>query len=563
LNGISVNEALELLKSHGVILKAGRSGLSNIIETVSVLEVELYQPWLHGGELFLTTLSAFKRMDQVYQLIRDLKDTGSAALAVHPGNKQEVFMDDQAFKLAEDLNFPILILPKSIPYSKVLSIVMGAILNRQKVMLERSQELNRYLTNILLTGGGFKGIAESLRDALNSPVIIADSTGSTAAEASHPMYDPIFFKKEAEAVLRECAEKGYPEKGIIHEGKLNIKFLHFPAFEGRGKIIVVSVYMGTTPYGYVVVPEPKETDLSYLEMILTHTGTAVALEASKNIAVRKVEEKLNLEFIDDLLNKNYSSEGAIIRRAEQRGLDLSGQYSVLIIEIDNYEDLYLKHLGENDWIVQLVKERLYNVVDTVVQKYSRKSITIPKGERVIVLKHIPNNIKRNDVKVLLRDLAQEIQREMGGELANVPISIGIGSCCSNIADFAQSFHHADQALVIGRRIKGGRGIFDYQELGIYSLLLTFGNEKLKESCYKNLKKIIQYDIENNSELLKTLETYLDCGESINKTAEVLFIHPNTVKYRLERIKKILEEDPFENGEEKLYYYFSIKAIKVL
>ena len=563
MNGITVNEVLELLKGHGVILKAGRNGLSNIVETVSVLEVELYQPWLQGGEFFLTTLSAFQKMDQVYQLIRDLKNIGSAALAVHPGNKQEVFMDDYAFALAEELNFPILILPKSIPYNRVLTTVMEAILNKQKIMLERSQELNRYLTNILLAGGGFKGIAESLREAVNKPVVIADGTGHIAAEAQHPHYDPLVFRKEVEAVLNEYAGQDFPEKRVIDEGKLNIKFSRISAFDGREKIIVVSVFMGTTSYGYVVVPEPQKTDAFYLEMLLTHTGTAVALEVSKNLAVKKVEEKLNLEFIDDLLSRNYSSEDAIIRRAEQRGLDLDGKYAVLIVEIDNYEEFYLRFLQENYWIVQLVKDRLYKAVDSAVNRLSRKSVTIPKGERVIVLQHIPNNVKRSEVKILLHGLSQEIQKEVEEELENVPISIGIGSCCSKIADFALSFHHAEQALAIGRRIKGGRGIFDYQELGIYSLLLTFGNEKLKESCRKNLKKIIQYDADHNSELLKTLETYLDCGENINKTAEALFIHPNTVKYRLERIKKILEKDPFKNGEEKLCYYFSIKAIKVL
>ncbi|NLO89415.1 MAG: hypothetical protein GX088_03690 [Clostridia bacterium] len=563
MNGITVNEALELLKGHGVILKAGRNGLSNIIETVSVLEVELYQQWLQGGELYLTALSAFQKKDQVYQLIRDLKDAGSAALAVHPGNKQEVFLDDHAYALAEELNFPILILPKSIPYSSVLTTVMEAILDKQKIMLERSQELNRYLTNMLLAGGGFKGIAESLREVVKKPVVIADGTGHIVAEVQHPHYDPLIFRKEVEAVLQEYAGRDFPDKRIIDEGKLNIKFSRVSAFDGREEIIVVSVFMGTTSYGYVVLPEPQETEECHLEMLLTHTGTAVALEISKNLAVKKVEEQLNLEFIDDLLSRNYSSEEAIIRRAEQRGLDLEGKYVVLIVEIDNYEEIYLKYLQENYWIVQLVKDRLHNAVDFAVKRFSKKSVTIPKGERVIVLQNIPNDVKQSEVKTLLYGLAQEIQKEVEEELENIPVSIGIGSLCSKITDFPLSFHHAEQALEIGWRIKGGSGIFDYQELGIYSLLLTFGNEKLKDSCRKKLQKLIEYDANHNSELLKTMETYLDCGENINKTAETLFIHPNTVKYRLERIKKIMEKDPFKNGEEKLSYYFSIKALKVL
>ncbi|MDQ0286718.1 DNA-binding PucR family transcriptional regulator [Desulfofundulus luciae] len=164
---------------------------------------------------------------------------------------------------------------------------------------------------------------------------------------------------------------------------------------------------------------------------------------------------------------------------------------------------------------------------------------------------------------MLLHLAQEITAEVNRLLGKITVSIGIGRCCDRLTGLAQSYREAEQALKIGRRVKGGNGIFDFQQLGIYSLLLSFGNKEVKESCRESLAKILDYDSANKAELIKTMEVYLDCNENISKTAEKLYIHPNSVKYRLERIKEILGKDPFSNGEEKLYYYLSLKALKVL
>ena len=54
--------------------------------------------------------------------------------------------------------------------------------------------------------------------------------------------------------------------------------------------------------------------------------------------------------------------------------------------------------------------------------------------------------------------------------------------------------------------------------------------------------IIEYDKSTNSKLLETFETYLDENCNIDKTSRKLFIHKNTLKYRLERIEKLLECD---------------------
>lgn len=565
MRGITVNEALELLKSHGVILRAGRNGLSNIIDSVSVLEIARWHKWIHGGELYLTTLSALKSKEEIYEMIRFFGEKKVAALGVHPGNNLEIPMDKYAYQLAEDVNLPVLVLPRTIPYSTVFSVVLGAILNKQKLLLEKSQQINRYLTDILLTGGSFKKIALSLQKLIDNPVMIVDSSLEVLAVVGNNEFPADLFTREALEVLKDLHSTISSEGETRQKGTLGIQTYRRPTSGNGSELVLTRVAVGAELYGYIVTLGNKNFDQEFdaSGMALTHAATAVALEESKRRAIKKAEQQLSMDFFEDLLNQHYDSEETIVQRAKYLGFELIGKHVAMIVDIDGFEDYYLKHLEQGEDHFQEVKNRLHKIVEFSVMSRSKKSIIIPKSDSLIVLPHMAEEIKAETLKTRIFHLAQEIMAEVNRRLNKITVSIGIGGYCEKLTGLAESLRQAEQALKIGRKIKGGNGIFDFQQLGIYALLLSFGNQEFKECCRESLAKLFEYDASSGAEFAKTMEAYLDCNENISKTAEKLYVHPNTVKYRLERIKEILGKDPFVNGEEKLYYHLALKAVKVL
>ncbi|MGB9804302.1 PucR family transcriptional regulator, partial [Desulfofundulus sp.] len=285
-----------------------------------------------------------------------------------------------------------------------------------------------------------------------------------------------------------------------------------------------------------------------------------ALEESKRRAIKRAEEKMNIEFWEGLLYNHYDSEEIMVQRAQHLGFELNGKRAVMIVAIDRFEDYYLEG---GEILFQELKNQLARIVRDSALARNQKNIVIPKNDGLIVLVQIAREVKPESIKSMLFHLAREITAEVNRMPGKVTVSIGIGRCCDRLTGVAQSYREAEQALKIGRRVQGGNGIFDFEQLGIYALLLSFGNREVKESCRRMLARLLEYDSANKAELIKTMEVYLDCNENISKTAEKLYIHPNSVKYRLERIKEILGKDPFLNGEEKLYYYLSLKALKIL
>ena len=83
----------------------------------------------------------------------------------------------------------------------------------------------------------------------------------------------------------------------------------------------------------------------------------------------------------------------------------------------------------------------------------------------------------------------------------------------------------------------------YSQLGLYRLLFKIDDkEEIREYYHYNLGVLLQHDSKNNSELLETLRQYLYCNGNLVKTSQALFIHRNTLLYRLNQIRDLLGRD---------------------
>jgi DNA-binding PucR family transcriptional regulator len=86
-------------------------------------------------------------------------------------------------------------------------------------------------------------------------------------------------------------------------------------------------------------------------------------------------------------------------------------------------------------------------------------------------------------------------------------------------------------------------IFDYSDFYYYDLLYNYtGKIPLEHYCHPALYILRQYDKINNTELYVTLNTYLEHKKNLRTTAEALFIHRNTLVYRINRIHQLTELD---------------------
>ena len=150
---------------------------------------------------------------------------------------------------------------------------------------------------------------------------------------------------------------------------------------------------------------------------------------------------------------------------------------------------------------------------------------------VAVIKQLPEG---SDGK-RLEKLAHQIEDNLSGELGN-KIVIGIGTVVTNIRDLARAYKEAQLAIEVGKVFETEQTIVNYDSLGIgrliYQLPTTLCEMFLREVFKKNPIDAL------DSETLFTINKFFENNLNVSETARKLFVHRNTLVYRLEKIKKL-------------------------
>ncbi|MEW6663056.1 MAG: PucR family transcriptional regulator [Bacillota bacterium] len=564
--GITVREALQLEELKGVQLVAGSNGLGRIINHVSVLEVPSnFNQWLQGNELILTTLYSFgDNAKAMVNLVEEFAFAGVAALGIHPGLKGDPLLPEM-IERANLLGLPLLKLPRDMPYTTVISAILEAILNRQELLLRRSSQINRSMIKVILDEGDLQQIAATLSGLIKSPVAIADAQFKVLAFHGYDQFDHTFFDHLQQSPnYRQWLASFQAKMMTLPQAKTRDPFGTTLGVDGRNlNQMVWPISVGSGIEGYIFTWESHNHFSDIEKIAISHAVTAVALDLLKKKAVEEAERRFSNDFIGDLLEGNFSSEKAMFRRADALGIDISFFRIVISTDIDDFEK-YLLGQVRKEQDIQNLKSSLYQTVRKVVEKHIPDSLVVSKSDSVIILPKIPNQTGEEEIYQKIRQMVQAVSYSVREKFSEITVSVGVGSICSTPGGLRQSYLEAHQALEIGRTIHGNGHISFFKDQGIYRLLWPAINEAwFRDFCQGQLQALLDYDTQATAQLVPTLETFLDADESLVQAAKALYLHPNTVRYRIDRIKKILKRDPFANPGDKLSLHLAVKGWKLL
>ena len=175
--------------------------------------------------------------------------------------------------------------------------------------------------------------------------------------------------------------------------------------------------------------------------------------------------------------------------------------------------------------------------------------------------------RENSVRALLRLPADEpglttIMRrayELSGGAAVGPLAIGISNVCQGAGSFARGFDEAASAAQVGALLRGTAGVSTYEDLGPYRYVLT-ADGAVRDRYQEGLERLVAYQRRRGTELLGTLEAFLEHQGNIAQTARKLYMHPNTLRQRLVRIERVAGLDL--DSEDWLSLAMAVKAVKL-
>jgi PucR family transcriptional regulator, purine catabolism regulatory protein len=474
---ISVAEALRLpCLEHAQVL-AGAGGLDRRVQGVNILEDVDIVRWMRGGELLLTTGYSIRDDEtSLRSLVPALAERGLAGLAIKIGLYVDRLPDDVR-ATADRLTFPILGLPPRMMFDDILSEVLGTILNRQAVELERSNAVHARLTAVALDGGSFHELAEAVAELLHRPVSIRDAQASALA-----------------------ATDGVPD-------------------DAEAPHVTRPIRVGERDEGDVVVwTDGSEIDRHELKT-MEHAATIAAMAIAQERAVVSSEQRHRTLLLMQLVTGRSIDRAEVARWAAAMGWELDRPHAVVLVELRDAEGP-LRVAGSR------LESRLVRAARDAVR--SNAIVWALGSGLALLVEPVPG------VGSVCRSVHDALAQVQPGLQA----AVAAGEVAHETDGLRRSYQEAASTLALGRELRGHDFVLEHDELGVYRLLSRLPTPELRRQRDEAIGPLLKYDRAQNGALVRTLEVFLACERNRVRAAEELFVHYNTLRYRLTQIDKL-------------------------
>ncbi len=541
---ITVKDALQI----GGLLKAkvlaGSNGLDNEIQTVDIIDVPDAAIWFRRDSLLSTTFYALKdNINAQLQMLEDIKACGGAGLIIFSPERYISHIDKRLIQKADELNLPLLQMPDC-SYIDVIVPVMSQIIDHKVHALEYAQEVHSMMTDIVLKGKGLQELLTSLTGLIQKPVLMADTNLLLIGAASPPGEEPTApLLKQWQDVGRRLPLSDFYPSGLLNELVHEKK----PAYYQHGSAetdyldFFFPVVAGDNFYGALIIPD-LDTELDKAKTVAMEAGAmAIALDILKKNAIREAERKNELDFFNELLLGNIKNRENIISQSKQFGLDASGCYYVILVEL-NKESIYYCNKNSNG--LELNKEelekKLFRLLHYALEKESAEGIVVEALGSLVILVRIPEKADDEAARVYGSELLFKIKKTVGTRMENVPVYMAAGDYCADIERISSGYMEAWETIDLGKKLFSGDFALTYSDMAPYHLVKRFLPNTENPNLYNNTyEPLIQYDREKSGELVRTLETYIESNFSRTRTADKMHLHRNSLNYRLQKIEELL------------------------
>lgn len=336
----------------------------------------------------------------------------------------------------------------------------------------------------------FQTLSDKYSEILGKEIGVTDDSGVIIAHSNFQMIG--IQDQNAEAFL-----KGKSQQEIIN-GRLYNKVL----IKNKAEFIT-----------FIQSSEPQ--DNKYLEMFTLNI---------LNLKSYYDEKYDKNTFIKNIVVENILP-GDILLRSKELHIDYNALRVVFLINASCEKEIHV-----------------HEVIESLFPNKSKDFVVVIDNENIVLVKEVKSKDDYKDTHKTARIIVDTLNSEL-----MVKACIGIGTIINNLKDITKSYKEAQMSMIIGNIFSGDKNVYDYNNLGIgrlvYHIPTTLGQLFLDE-VFKD-KSADSLD----SETMLTIQKFFENNLNVSETARQLYIHRNTLVYRLEKIKRLtgLELTSFDDA----------------
>lgn len=517
---VTVGELLQMpvLKEAHVLV--GAEGLNRLVKYIDVIEVPDIVDWAKPGTVYLTTAYPFVGNAELFaKTVQGFAEHDVSALMLKLGRFIEE-IPPSVYQIANAQKLPIIILPTDMAYSPIITAV------GQK-LYESGEDQSSYndyhfqqkLHQLLTDGENAQALAGLLAEQLSGEVFVENAVGQLACSAGEERTVNIYNGR----------------KWLDHDAAY---FRDMAYYEDHYyTVLLMPAYLGEELQGNIIVifKEPVTVD-EQIYGPLKRIASTVALELSREKAVYERRIRLEQALLENIID-NYGAldENTIRQQMSALGWDYAARQLIAVLHLERRDGI-----SDRQKLEQQVQKVSYRLTDWL-KRQTFQGIFCRKGEKLVCLFALPLQMEQpaEALSTAFEDLLEELGRDFGELL----ISVGLSRPAARLGELGNAYSDAQRAVRMGRRAYGGGNVYDYRKMGVYRLLFTHNDtDSLREFYEDYLAPLVQYDQKHGSDLVHTIEAYYQNNGNTLATAEQLYIHRNTLNYRLKRASETLGFD---------------------
>jgi Purine catabolism regulatory protein-like family/PucR C-terminal helix-turn-helix domain/GGDEF-like domain len=464
------------LLSHGELelTPLVRGELDRVIRWVHSSEMPDPSPYLRGDEVVLSAGIWFWAGSSPQVFAAGLAGAGAAAIGFGPSALVPEVPPPLVEACAKH-GLTLFAIPDHVPFIAVIeTFVEHYVEDRERELLD-AQDRNEQLVRAAQDQQGIGGVLRVLaRHRQGAAWVVERRRGLLAATGGEP---------PAELVAAVAASGRHPLPGWT---------------------VVPIVPTGID--AWLVLEGGLESLPAAARSAIEQAVAFLAIELQRDVAVRESERRFAAELVD-LVAAGDAQLAAATARLEAFGLDPSAPLATIVCETDDTEDGLA-------------------ALESLLSDLAVRSVAAVKGLQIVAM------VGWSQPAAELRDLARRIRAALRDGSA-----VGVAGVTCNAGDLRRALIEAQQACQFATR--GALGFAMYAEVGSHAALLALQDESVVAQFRDALlRPLVEHDLRRHTELVRTLELFLESGGAYQQTADELHVHVNTLRLRLARVEEL-------------------------
>jgi PucR family transcriptional regulator, purine catabolism regulatory protein len=518
---ITVEDVRKLALPLGTRVLAGDGQMSRIVSWTTVIYPEdgMSSKTLQTGEMVLVAgheVNSPRHTSDV-EVVRWASDNNAAAVVLSDNPSPAAIAEANAYGI------PVMALPGGSRIRMIEKAVVSLLVDHKGQLERRGTQIYRQLTQISSRNEGMAELIGAMARLTNKAIVIQDKRLQLLYSSVQPQF--VAYWEEVEVFLRKL-----DNLPVELQDRLRVSEVENPVImqslptPGVARLVapVITKDIGR---GYLSIIG-RDTDLDDIDMLVAeHGAAACALEMAKAKAISDTEKRLRGTFLDRLLMGDVSQQEAI-RQGERFDHDMARTHMAIVLAWQGEKTPSLR--------------RLETIINGVVSTQHASALVWQRERESEVLVFHASDVE-HPVETSMK-LAKAFSTEVQRQFPSARVAVGLGQPARELGAWRNSYRDAVQALDLAVRLQTDTPLY-IGDLGVYQLILSLNDrEKLLDFCKRTLDPLLDYDMRQHADLIKTLEAFFACHGNLSQTAEMLIVHRNTLLYRMNRINEIAQID---------------------